>query len=253
MPEIATIVIILIVGFVAGVVNTLAGGGSLLTLPLLIFLGLPPTIANGTNRIAIWVQCVSAVSAFQKKKITSHRYAILFGIPSIIGSIIGAQLAVEISDTLFQYVLAGIMIVMAALIVWNPKPTGHIPAKLKGWRLAFAFLTFFLIGIYGGFIQAGVGYFFIAALTLLCGFDLITTTLLKVYIIAIYMTFAIIVFMINDQIYWSYAIMLSIGNAFGGWLGTQIAVFKGDKWIRIILVISVIFMALKLLGILPTF
>ncbi|MGI6457654.1 MAG: sulfite exporter TauE/SafE family protein [bacterium] len=240
-------------GLIAGVVNTLAGGGSLLTLPLLIFMGLPGPIANGTNRVAIWVQCITAVVKFHQSGIHEHKLAFIFSIPTVIGAILGALVAVYMSDEVFRKVLAVVMIIIVALIVWNPKPKDIPPIQLKGPRFVAALLTFFLIGIYGGFIQAGVGYFFIAALTLLCGFNLIITTSLKVYIMAIYITFTVVIFIISDQVIWSYALVLSFGNGLGAWLGTHLAITRGEKWIRIFLVVSVIFMALKLSGVLPEF
>lgn len=243
--------LVLVTGLFCGVINTLAGGGSLLSLPLLIFLGLPGPIANGTNRVAIWIQCIASVAGFRQSGLANHKLAFLLAIPATIGAIVGAQIAVDISDDLFNKILAVIMLVMAVMIVWNPKPTGTNTAPPGGLRLVLVTVVMFLIGVYGGFIQAGVGYFFIATLTLLCGYDLVLTTSLKVYIIAIYMTFAMAIFIWNGQVHWPYALVLSVGNGAGGWLGSKIAVKKGDEWIRIVLVITVVFMALKLMGWLP--
>src|SRR3989339_1941116 len=112
--------VIFTVGVVAGVINTLAGGGSLITLPVLIFLGLPATVANGTNRLAITVQRVLAVTGFKRKGVSDFKSSLLMSLPALIGAGIGTQLAVDVSDILFKSILAGVMILVLALILWNP-------------------------------------------------------------------------------------------------------------------------------------
>lgn len=97
------------IGFIAGFLNTIAGGGTLLTLPALIFLGLPSPVANGTNRIAVLVQTVTAVRGFKSKGVSTYPFGLYIGIASLVGSIIGAKLAIDISDAVFNKMLAIIM------------------------------------------------------------------------------------------------------------------------------------------------
>lgn len=242
----------MVVGLFAGIVNTLAGGGSLVTLPLLIFMGLTPSQANGTNRVAIWVQCVSAVWGFRQKGVSNFKTCILLAIPATVGAIVGAQFSVELPDEVFKKIIAVVMLVVVALIVFKPKShqqndETHTP---NYW---LAVPVFFAIGFYGGFIQAGVGYLLMFGLTTICRLDLVSTAAAKVLLVAIYTCFAVFIFMINGLIDWPFAIALSIGNGIGGYLGSSIAVKRGENIIRWVLVVTVVVMSLKLLGIIPSF
>ena len=243
-------IILLIVGVFAGVVNTLAGGGSLVTLPLLIFMGLPASVANGTNRVAVWVQCVAAVWGFRRNGVSNFKTCFWLSIPAVIGAIIGAQISVELPDEWFQKIIAVVMLLVVALIVWNPNSTKAMnDYQPSNYRLAG--LVFFGIGFYGGFIQAGVGYLLMFGLTSICRFDLVRTAAAKVFIVAVYTSFAVLVFIINNQIDWWYALILSFGNGIGGYIGSSMAVKRGAALIRWVLVITVTVMSAKLLGIIP--
>ena len=123
------IVIILAAGISAGFINTMAGGGSLITLPLLIFLGLPAAVANGTNRVALLVENLSAVINFRNKGYFDYKFGLLLAGPAVIGSLIGAQIAISISDHLFNQILAVIMFIMLILILWNPAKNIKISEK----------------------------------------------------------------------------------------------------------------------------
>lgn len=240
-------------GLVAGIVNTLAGGGSMLTLPALIFIGLPPSLANGTNRVAVLIQCITATAGFHTSGVSRFRFALLLSVPAIVGAVIGAQISVELPDWLFQKVIAFVLLAMVALVVWSPTSPNASSGTPEGSRKTLSIITFFFIGMYGGFIQVGVGYPMTAALTLLCGFDLILTASVKVFMVALFTAAALFVFIVNGEVDWSYALVLSMGNGLGGWLGTKIALKKGEKWIKIILAVSVVFMALKLMNLFPSF
>jgi len=177
------------------------------------------------------------------------RIGLLLSIPAVIGSVIGSHLAITIPEEAFNKILAVIMLVMVFFIVWQPKTSLNPISFNETWRKWAAMLAFFGIGLYGGLIQAGTGFFITAALTILCGFDLVLTAGVKVFIIAIYLAFSIVIFAWNQQIDWTIGLVLACGNGLGGWLGSKIAVKKGEKFIRIVLFLSVVAMALKLLGV----
>ncbi|HKI88786.1 MAG TPA: sulfite exporter TauE/SafE family protein, partial [Draconibacterium sp.] len=150
-------------GLAAGFINTNAGGGSMLTLPLLMFLGLPANVANGTNRIAILLQNVIAVNTFRQKKVLDIKTDYKLAIPAVIGSIIGALFAVEIDPLILKKIIAGLMVVLFLLVilkpeVWLKERAGQTIAK----PTFLQYLIFFFIGFYGGFIQMGVGFFILA-------------------------------------------------------------------------------------------
>ena len=246
--EIWHIPVIFTAGILAGFINTLAGGGSLLTLPILIFLGLPTAVANGTNRIAIVAQCAFAVAGFKKKGVSNFKLSLLLSTPAIIGAIIGAYFAVDISDVLFRRVLAVIMLLVLGLILWNPRQDSSGNSNSLGRRqLITAMTVFFFIGIYGGFIQVGVGFIIIAALTTITKFNLVVTNSHKVFIAGIYTVFALIVFAFNDKVCWEIGVCLAAGMGLGGWIGSHWAVAKGERWIRVVLAICVVAMVIKLI------
>lgn len=249
--ELWQIPLIIGVGAFAGVVNTLAGGGSLLTLPMLIlFVGLPSTLANGTNRVGVWIQCLIAIASFEKRGVTRIRISLLLAIPAILGTIAGSMMAINLSDTVFNRLLAVIMLVMVAFIVWKPRMGVQNNIEWRGWRLWVIPLALFWVGVYGGLIQAGVGFFFIAVLSLLCGFDLVLTTYIKLFIIACYLAISLLIFAWHGEVNWLVGLTLALGNGLGGWIGSKIAVEKGEKAIRLVLLLSVIAMSLKLMGVL---
>ncbi len=249
--EIWHIPVVFSAGILAGFINTLAGGGSLLTLPILIFLGLPTAVANGTNRIAIIAQCASAVAGFKRKGVSNFKLSLLFSIPGILGAVIGACIAVDISDILFKRVLAVVMLLVLGLILRNPSKRLQVadtdPAGLGRGRLIATMVAFFFIGIYGGFLQVGVGFIIIAALTSITGFNLVVTNSHKVFVAGIYTIFALIVFAFNGKVCWEIGLCLAAGMGLGGWIGSHWAVAKGERWIRVVLTICVVGMVIKLI------
>ncbi len=246
--EIWHIPVVFSAGILAGFINTLAGGGSLLTLPILIFLGLPTAVANGTNRIAIIAQCAFAVAGFKRKGVSNFKLSLLLSMPAILGAIIGAFIAVDISDILFKRVLAVIMILVLGLILWNPRQDSSGNSNSLGrHRLITTMIVLFFIGIYGGFLQVGVGFIIIAALTTITRFNLVVTNSHKVFIAGIYTIFALIVFAFNGKVCWTIGLCLAAGMGLGGWIGSHWAVAKGERWIRLVLTICVVGMVIKLI------
>ena len=241
------LILLAFIGLVTGVINTLAGGGSLLTLPMLIFLGLPPSVANGTNRIAILIQSIVTNVGFRSKGINTYPFSIYFGISATIGAILGAQLAVEIDGELFNKILAIIMLVVVAYLVFNRKTKlEDVIERVSGKHLWTSIVLFFFVGIYGGFIQAGVGFLMLLVLSGVNRFSLVKSNALKIVITGIYTVFAVIIFVINDKVNWEYGLILAGGNAVGGWFASRWSVSKGDGLVKIFLVIMVIIMAIKL-------
>ena len=235
------------VGVVTGVINTLAGGGSLVTLPMLIFLGLPPSVANGTNRIAILIQSIVTNAGFRSKGINTYPFSVYFGISATIGAILGAQLAIEIDGKLFHRILAIIMLIVVAYLVLNRKTKMEdLIERVSGKHLWISIILFFFIGIYGGFIQAGVGFLMLLVLSGVNRFSLVKSNALKIVVTGIYTVFAVIIFIINDKMNWEYGLILAFGNAVGGWFSSRWSVNKGDGLVKIFLVIMVVIMAIKL-------
>jgi len=247
MEEYIQAVILIVVGFFAGVINTLAGGGSLFTLPVLIFLGLPPNIANGTNRIAIVIQSLSGALGYKSKGISNFPFNIYLGISSSIGAVIGAQIAIDLDGRLFNRILAIILIVVGGLILMNAKNLTHkLPERLTGKYLLFGIIGFFFIGIYGGFINAGIGIVIMLFLNRINRLSLVKTNASKTAIVFIYSSLALAVFAFNDAINWKLGLLMALGTSVGAWWASRWSVKKGDQVIRWAMLITIGIMAVKL-------
>ncbi|VXD10685.1 sulfite exporter TauE/SafE family protein [Marinoscillum sp. 108] len=239
--------ILLGVGLFTGVINTLAGGGSLITLPLFIFMGLPSSEANATNRIGVFLQSLVAVGGFKSKGVSVFPYAFYVSITAVIGCIIGAYFAIDIKGPLFNKILAVVMVIVIILTVLKPylahKGTLEI---FTPRRKLLTIVLFFFVGLYGGFIQAGVGFLIIATLTGVHGFNMAKTNSIKSFVIVCYTLVALGIFWWEDQIRWDYGLTLAAGNSAGGWIASRWSVGKDDKWIRLILIVTVVGLAIKL-------
>ncbi|MBI9099159.1 MAG: sulfite exporter TauE/SafE family protein [Spirochaetaceae bacterium] len=236
-------------GTAAGFFNVVAGGGSLITVPTMIFLGLPPAMANGTNRIAILSQNITAVSRFKKKGYFSLKAGLILGVTASAGALLGARIAVDLPGEVFNRILSAVMILVLILTLFGKrKDTSPKPGNRKDVieNIPLLAIAFFFVGIYGGFIQAGVGFIIIAVFSLLSGTTLVRTNSMKVFIVMIYTIPSLLVFILNGQVQWSTGIVLAVGNSLGAWIGTNFTVSKGDRWIRIILSLTISAMAVKL-------
>lgn len=239
--------VLVLTGVGAGFFNVVAGGGSMLTLPLLIFMGLPPAMANGTNRIAILWQNVFAINKFRKAGIIEFPYSIYLGLAAIPGAVLGGILAVDIKGELFTRILAIIMLVVGVLIVFgSPKKKGHESGEKVKSNTWLSIFIFFLIGIYGGFIHAGVGFFMIFVLDRLHQYPLARINSIKIIVAFIYTLAVVFVFMYNDLIHWEFGLTLAVGTSIGGWLGSYFSIKKGDKWIKALLLITIVALSIKL-------
>ncbi|MEQ9467083.1 MAG: sulfite exporter TauE/SafE family protein [Ekhidna sp.] len=233
-------------GIFAGFVNTVAGGGSLLTLPLLIFLGLPSSEANASNRVAIFAQNIFSVAGFRSKGVRVFPFAIYVAIPAMIGAIIGSKIAVDIDETLFNRILAVIMLMVMGITVFKPKVKTQAEEMLTSKKVWISVIAFFFVGIYGGFIQAGIGFIMIAALTGIHGFRMAKTNAIKVFVALTYTSAALVVFYLSGKIRWEYGLVLATGQALGGWVASRWSVGVSDRVIRMILLVMVVALSIKL-------
>jgi uncharacterized membrane protein YfcA len=233
-------------GFIAGVVNTLAGGGSLLTVPLLVLYGLPGNIANGTNRIAVLVQSAVAAWRFRAEGVSGFRAAGPLIAPLLLGSLIGALAISRVAPETFEHLFGLVMLVLLVPILRATR-TDLAGARQQGWSRATTLLVFFVIGLYGGAFQAGVGIFLVLALAHV-GHGLVLSNSIKTILVTAFTAVAVAVFVLQGQVVWLPAVLLSISTAAGAAVGTRIAVRGGDEVIRPLLAVAVIAMAGKMLG-----
>lgn len=245
-----TYLLIVAGGVLVGFINTLSGNGSVISLPLLIFLGLPANVANGTNRVGIVIQNLVGTTGFYQKKVLDVRGALLLSVPAVIGSLVGAQIAVDLNEEVMQRVIGVVMVIMLILILTRPQRWLHGETMtLKGYPSWKNYITFFAIGLYGGFIQMGAGIFLLSGLVLGLGYNLVRANAVKVAINLAFTVASLLVFQSNGQIEWIPGIALAIGTSFGAWIATRMAVEKGAAWVHRLLVIVVVLSALYLLGV----
>ncbi len=227
--------------------NVTAGGGSTLTLPSLIFLGLDSATANGTNRIAILLQNVSAVYSFKQENYKQFDISLKLSLLTLPGSIIGALLAIKIGDELFQKILAVVMIgIIISMIIPTKKNIEENKSNKISWQ---TYIAMIFVGFYGGFIQVGVGFILMASLKYLMKLNLVHINMHKVFIVLIYTIPALLVFVVSKNINWFMGLGLAAGNMIGGWWGAKLSVKKGEKFIRMFLMAAIFVIALKLFGV----
>ncbi len=245
-------------GLVSGALNVVAGGGSFLVLPLLIFAGLPPTVANGTNRVAILVQNVGAVWGFDRYRVLDRTLAPWAALPSVAGAVLGSWAALAVGDEAFQRSLAFLMVAVSLWTLWDPigrrarrrarASAGPEPASAPAlgrrgrWLLAAGF---FAVGVYGGFVQAGVGFLILAATTL-AGLDLVRGNALKVLVVLAYIPLSLAIFAWQGMVDWGLGLVLAAGHLAGALLGVRLTVLKGHRWIERVVTIAVIAFAIGL-------
>jgi uncharacterized membrane protein YfcA len=234
-----------VTGIAVGFLNVMAGGGSLISLPILIFLGLEPAMANGTNRVAILVQNITAVSSFRRRGYSQIKQSLGLGLCTIPGAVAGAFVAVTIDPTLFKRIL-GAVLVMAVMLILRRRPPAD-GAENSVSRPTLAYLGMVGVGFWGGFMQAGVGFLIMPILYQLLRLDLVRVNMHKVFIVGIYTIPALLVFAVQGKVWWLGGLALAAGNAFGAWIATRMTVDHGERVVRAVFVVAVIVMGLKLI------
>jgi uncharacterized membrane protein YfcA len=230
-------------GLAAGVVNTLAGGGSLLTVPLLVMTGLPGPVANGTNRVGIVLGSATATWRLAAEGAPGLRDALPLILPSALGALVGARIVVELPVEWFNRVFGVLMLVLLVPTLRASAPAApRAPASP-----ALRFAAFFAIGLYGGAFQAGVGVLLLSVLAL-AGNDLIRSTQIKTALNTCFTLLALPVFAWAGQIAWPEALVLGAGFAAGGAAGARLAVRGGARAIKPVLAVAVVALAGRMLG-----
>ncbi len=225
----------------------MAGGGSLLTVPALMFLGVPGHIANGTNRIAILAQNATAVSTFYKRGLHDFRLGLSLAACAVPGGILGAWLGVQIQGVWFNRFLAVVMLLVMLLMAG--KNTGGKPVSKnpQPTNLLLGHVLMFGAGVYGGVIQIGVGFVLMSILYRVMGIDLVRVNMYKVLIVLCYTVAALAVFASQLELLWLAGIALAAGNSIGGWLGAHWSIKKGEAAIRMVLNVILVVVIIKLL------
>lgn len=239
----ASVLLLLIGGFFAGVINSMAGGGSLLTVPLLSLAGVCGTTANGTNRVAVLVQNATGAYGYAKHSVGNLQKTIQVLVPAVVGGLVGSVSASQIPDDDFERLFGFIMLPLLALSVWRP----NVDKSTDDWPAGLMAAVFFGVGVYAGAVQAGVGLILLLVLSR-AGFDLVTANAIKTIVILGITIIAVPVFVYNDQVRWLPAAVLSVGMGAGGYAGARFAVEGGKRVIQPVLIVVVLILAARMLG-----
>ena len=235
-------------GLLAGYINVMAGGGSLLSVPLMVFLGMPGPVANGTNRIAILAQSISSTWVFFRKGMSEFRLSLTLALFTLPGALLGALLGVRLEGVWFNRVLALIMLaVMASMMLQRKSAVTELSPDSKPQRY---WLTHFLmigVGFYGGLIQVGIGFIIMPILHRVMGLDLLRVNMHKVLLIVPFTILSLVVYASRVDIRWTAGLFLALGMAAGGWLSTHLMIRKGERLIKIIFNLALLVMVIKLL------
>lgn len=254
--------LLFLVGILVAVVNSIAGGGSALSVPVLIFLGLPSAMANGTNRIGIFLGALTAVLGFRSRGIGNRSLLLRIGGPAALGSLVGSLFAVKLPERIFNPILAGVILFVTVMSVRRSLAAPGKPGTAKAGGTEGArkepgpgaletglkpFLAFFLTGFYGGFIQIGVGFVMIYVFGRFTRLGALEVNALKVAVAFLFTAVALLAFLSFGRIHWAAAAALSAGSALGGFWGARLQVRKGEGWVNGALLVIGISFSLKLL------
>ena len=245
MYEPELLILLFLLGCLTGFINVMAGGGSALTLPLLLLMGLDAPMANGTNRVAIFALTLSAVRSMQRENVSDFKFSLKMAIFTLPGAILGAYLANGVGNETFKEILAWVMIGIIIMIIIPQSKKEVLISRLKKYpKLIYVSMLF--LGFYGGFIQVGIGFLLMLALQSILDLNLIKVNMHKVFIVLIYTIPALGIFFWQGNVNIILGLILAAGMSIGAWWSAKYAIKKGDKIVRWFLIISIVLISLKL-------
>jgi uncharacterized membrane protein YfcA len=246
--ELWQVALLIAVGVVGGVLNVIAGGGSLITVPVMVFLGLPGPVANGTNRIGILAQSITSIATFARRGFSDFRLSLSLSACTIPGAVVGALVGANLEGVWFNRALAlimlGIMVMMHFDTGSTQRSADYQPTRKQ---LVYGHLLMLGVGFWGGFIQIGVGFIMMPILNRVMGLDLVRTNMHKVFIVGPYTLVALLVFASQVELVWLAGIVLAVGNSIGGYLGTHFMVRSSERMVRLVLNLVLVAFIIKLL------
>ena len=244
MPYPVELVVLALAGAVAGALNVIGGGGSFLILPLLLFAGLPATLANGTNRVGVLAQNLGGLAGFHRHGKVDWRWSLAASVPALAGAALGVWLALQLPNVAFKRSLSVAMLALTLWSILKPADTTGGREIKSPWHPG-VMLGFFVVGVYGGFIQAGVG-FVVLAVTSYAGLDLLRGNAAKLLTVMLITVLSLVVFASSSQVDWPRGLALSVGTLAGSFYGVHLAVFKGQAWLQRVVTATVILFAVLL-------
>ena len=241
-------IILFFVGIVAGFINVMAAGGSMITVPVMVFMGIPGPVANGTNRIAVLAQNITAVITFFRKGYSDFKLSLSLAFCALPGAVLGAFIGTRLEGVWFNRTLAVIMLaIMVVMTIRKKESEEYVSVPITRNRMILGHLLMVVAGFFGGFIQIGVGFILLPILNKVLGQDLVRANMHKVFIIGTYTIAALIIFVTQIELLWLMGICLALGNSIGGWMGAHMSVEKGEVLIKNVLNVVLFVFIVKLL------
>lgn len=241
------VILLFFVGIFAGWLNVLAGGGSLLTIPVMLFMDIPAPVANGTNRIAILAQNITAVYTFFRKGFSDFKLSLSLSAAASVGAVGGAWIGVSLDGVWFDRILAIVMLLVMFLMATGKKLKPTSTEEQQPKNLLLGHLCMVGAGFWGGFIQIGVGFILMPILHRVMGFNLVRVNMYKVFIVLSYTIIALSIFATQLELLWWAGLGLALGNSIGGWYGAHTTIHKGEVWIKRVMYIALSGFIIKLL------
>jgi uncharacterized protein len=238
--------LVFLIGLITGFIDSTVGAGGLISVPSLIFLGLPPQVAIATDRFGTIGQSFTAGYKFWKAKKIVWEYVPIFTVLSLVGALIGSSLLVEANPAILQKVVGMLLLALLPLILLKRNLGVARTSKSKQHRI-IGFSLYFLLAVFGGFFGQGTGPLVISVLTYFVGLTVIEVLATNTIPWRILSVASAIVFAFHHLIDYKVGIVLLISMAIGGYVGAHIAVEKGDAWIKRLFAVFVIIASLKLL------
>jgi uncharacterized membrane protein YfcA len=249
MTEWIEIIVLVLSGIVVGVINTLAGGGAIISMTLFMVLGLPVGVANGTNRIAVVMQNLTATVSFVRKRMLHIRSGLKLAVPAIVGNIAGSMVATTVSDKVFTICMSVVLTAVLLYMIFekshkHPHIHGGHPLVIKPLH----YLWFLLLGFYGGYIYIGLGYAILIVTIWSMDLDIVTANVLKGFIIFIATPFSLIIFMLDGQVDYAFGLWHGLGNVLGAMFASYIMIVWGIKFVRYFTILVLLVCFADLLG-----
>ena len=244
--ELLTIIFVLFVGLISGFIGSMVGGGGLISIPLLMFFGLPPQVAIATNKFGSLGFSVGSIIRFWKGKKIIWKYVFPLSLLGVFGGFFGANLLLNIDEELITKIVAVILLMLLPLILIK-KDLGVKGKKITKTKKYIGYFVYFFVMIFGGFFGGGAGFLIIYSLVFFLGLTIIEVNATDAIPWLIQTIIALFIFISAGLVNFYYGISLLIGMLIGSYIGAHTAIKKGDKWIESIFVIIILFAALKFL------
>lgn len=239
------IILLIVSGIVVGFINTLAGGGAIMSMTVFMALGLPIGVANGTNRIAVVLQNLTSSAVFIKKRLLDIKSGLKLSVPAIIGNIAGSMVATQINETVFKICMGVVLFaILAYMLFAKTHIHGGHGLKIKWWH----YLWFLLIGFYGGYVYIGLGYLILAITLTTMHLDIITANVIKGFVIFVATPFSLIVFMLHGQVDYGVGLLHALGNIIGTYVASHYGIHWGTKFLKYFMIAVVLVSIADLFG-----